>query len=66
MADTGLFYPDLGQQARPAKAWCAVCPVRQACLEYALASCERWGVWGGLTEHERRAVLRSQRRAVAS
>ena len=60
-----LFYPDSGRQAGPAKAWCAVCPVRGACLEHALTAGERWGVWGGLTEDERRAVRR-QRREIAS
>jgi WhiB family redox-sensing transcriptional regulator len=38
-----------------AKRICARCPVREACLEWALAG-ERWGVWGGLTEAERSAL----------
>jgi WhiB family transcriptional regulator, redox-sensing transcriptional regulator len=41
-----------------AKALCAVCPVRERCLDYALAIREPHGVWGGLNEFERRQLLR--------
>ena len=51
-----------GREAK-AKAVCLRCPVREECLEYALRIREPHGVWGGLNEMERRAVLR--RRAVA-
>ena len=47
----------------PAKAVCAMCHVRTACLEYALASRERDGVWGGATEKERRRLLRQRRKS---
>ena len=43
-----------------AKRICAVCPVRQACLDYALETREGHGVWGGLNETERRAILKRQ------
>jgi WhiB family redox-sensing transcriptional regulator len=43
-----------------AKRICAVCPVQQPCLEYALATREVHGVWGGLNETERRAILKRQ------
>ncbi len=43
-----------------AKRICAVCPVRAACLEYALATREPHGVWGGCNEMERRALLRQR------
>ena len=43
-----------------AKAICAVCPVRPECLEYSLRVREGHGVWGGLNEFERRAVLRAR------
>jgi WhiB family transcriptional regulator, redox-sensing transcriptional regulator len=43
-----------------AKRICAVCPVRQPCLEYALATREAHGVWGGLNETERRTLLKRQ------
>ena len=44
-----------------AKAICAGCPARDACLAYALDAGEAYGVWGGLTEDERRAILRQRR-----
>jgi WhiB family redox-sensing transcriptional regulator len=46
-----------------AKAVCARCPVRDACLAYALDTGQWHGIWGGLTEDERRAMLRQQRSA---
>ncbi|MFL5767993.1 MAG: WhiB family transcriptional regulator [Actinomycetota bacterium] len=51
----------LAREAR-AKAFCDRCPVRTDCLEYALDSREGHGVWGGLNELERRAVLRQRER----
>ena len=45
-----------------AKAICVRCPVRIECLEYALAIRENHGIWGGLNEMERRAVLRQRAR----
>ena len=45
-----------------AKAVCAVCPVSAACLEHALSSREREGIWGGTTERERRRILRQRRK----
>ena len=61
--DPEVFFPDKGESARPPKSVCAVCPVRSECLEYALERNERFGVWGGLSERERRRV-RAQRTAV--
>lgn len=43
-----------------AKGVCEDCEVRQACLEYALAAREQYGIWGGLTEIERRGHLRGR------
>jgi WhiB family redox-sensing transcriptional regulator len=43
-----------------AKRICATCPVRVACLEYALAVREPYGIWGGLNEYERRRLLSRQ------
>ena len=45
-----------------AKAICARCPVRIECLEYALRAREPHGIWGGLNEVERRAVMRDRER----
>lgn len=55
----GTSGPALRQTAR-AKAVCAGCPVRSECLEWALESGQDAGVWGGLSEDERRAVKRSR------
>lgn len=56
------FYPGRGESTDAARAVCAVCPVRAECLEYALRIGERYGIWGGTSERERR-VLRRERRA---
>ena len=66
--DTELFFPERGVPAAQAKAVCAGCVVRDACLEYALQNHERFGIWGGLSERERRRVRRAwlSGRAVAT
>lgn len=56
--DPEEFFPERGGSARPAKSVCAQCPVRQECLEYALENDERFGIWGGLSEYERRPLRR--------
>jgi WhiB family transcriptional regulator, redox-sensing transcriptional regulator len=63
--DVEIFYPatDEDDDAEPAKAVCAECPVRQTCLEHALAHREREGIWGGTTERERRRILRQRRKS---
>lgn len=63
--DVEIFFPDPDDdtEAEAAKAVCAVCPVRQACLEHALTHREREGVWGGATERERRRALRQRRKS---
>lgn len=58
--DPDAFYPDKGESTRPAKRICAGCPVTAECLQYALDNNERWGVFGGLSERERRK-LRARR-----
>ena len=61
--DPELFFPERGEPTEPAKAVCAGCPVRGECLDYALTNVERFGIWGGLSERERRAIRRRQVRA---
>jgi WhiB family transcriptional regulator, redox-sensing transcriptional regulator len=58
--DPELFFPESGQtrQISEAKAVCAACPIRTACLSYALRHGVE-GVWGGTTEEERRATRRA-------
>ena len=65
--DPEIFFPEKGGSTLAAKRVCAACPVRAECLEYALAD-ERtsyvtpfhYGVYGGLSPRERRALLRER------
>ena len=61
--DTAIFFPDSDDGAASAKAVCASCPVRDACLEFALVTRQDDGVWGGLDETERRRVRRRRQEA---
>jgi WhiB family redox-sensing transcriptional regulator len=54
--DLEVFFPERGQSAEPARQVCAGCPVRQPCLDYAITNRIAYGIWGGLTERERRAL----------
>ncbi|GGZ38588.1 WhiB family transcriptional regulator [Streptomyces poonensis] len=60
-AQTGadFFFPEPGSSVREAKRICGMCEMRSACLEYALANDERFGVWGGLSEKERLRLRRA-------
>jgi WhiB family redox-sensing transcriptional regulator len=57
--DPEAFFPEKGGSTREAKRICTGCEVRDECLEYALAHDERFGIWGGLSERERRRLKRS-------
>lgn len=54
--DPEAFFPEKGGSTREAKRICRACVVRDECLEYALEHDERFGIWGGLSERERRRV----------
>ncbi len=56
--DPEAFFPEKGGSTREAKRICAGCEVRAECLEFALAHDERFGIWGGLSERERRRLKR--------
>jgi WhiB family transcriptional regulator, redox-sensing transcriptional regulator len=56
--DPEAFFPEKGGSTREAKRICMGCEVRDRCLEYALAHDERFGIWGGLSERERRRLKR--------
>ncbi|MBO0730142.1 MAG: WhiB family transcriptional regulator [Acidimicrobiaceae bacterium] len=58
-----VFYPVSDEDAEQAKAICRGCSVREACLEWALTTREKDGVWGGATERERRRIIRQRRRS---
>ncbi len=60
--DPEIFYPSAEDDASEAKAICHACAVRIPCLEYALATRERDGIWGGASEKERRRLVRQRRR----
>jgi WhiB family redox-sensing transcriptional regulator len=69
--DPELFFPvsDMGPGARQveqAKAVCAQCPVRSACLEYALDNGLDYGIFGGATERERRNLARRSHREASA
>jgi hypothetical protein len=61
-----VFFPGRGETAGPAQQVCARCRVRQQCLEFAVSNRIVYGIWGGLTGPERRALqsdwLRAARR----
>lgn len=64
--DPDLFFPERGASQKEAKAVCRSCVVREDCLEYALENDEKFGIWGGLSERERRRYRRQLARAKAA
>ena len=56
--DPEAFFPEKGGSTREAKKVCTGCEVRAECLEFALSNDERFGIWGGLSERERRRLRR--------
>jgi WhiB family redox-sensing transcriptional regulator len=60
------FFPARGESTRDAKAVCAGCPVREECLEFALRLKVAHGVWGGLSERERRTLRRDRHRSASA
>ena len=56
--DPEAFFPEKGGSTREAKKVCRGCEVRAECLEFALAHDERFGIWGGMSERERRQLKR--------
>ncbi len=68
--DNVLFFGEEGEselekQAREAraKAICQTCPVREPCLEFAMETNQKYGIWGGLTDKERASLKRRRARA---
>ena len=67
--DPDLFFPARGAPTKEAKAVCGGCEVKMECLEYALRHGEKFGIWGGMSERERRRIRRQRalaRRGLAS
>ena len=61
--DPDLFFPERGASTREAEEVCRGCVVRNDCLEYALDNGEKFGIWGGLSERERRRLRRQRAQA---
>lgn len=61
--DPSIFFPRADDDAADAKSVCATCPVAEACLEWALATRQPDGVWGGLTPIERHRLVRRRQKA---
>jgi WhiB family redox-sensing transcriptional regulator len=64
--DPDLFFPERGASTREAKEVCRGCVVREQCLEYALRNGEKFGIWGGMSERERRRIRRQRALARAA
>jgi WhiB family transcriptional regulator, redox-sensing transcriptional regulator len=64
--DPEAFFPEKGGSTREAKRVCVGCAVRSECLEFALRNDERFGIWGGLSERERRRLRMMRREAAIS
>lgn len=57
---SAIFFPERGASLKRARAICAECPVAEQCLEHALTLPERFGIWGGKSEKERRAMRKER------
>ena len=62
--DGDIFFPERGASTRKAKAVCRRCEVQEECLEYAVNNGEKFGIWGGLSERERRAIRKKRGLAI--
>jgi WhiB family redox-sensing transcriptional regulator len=58
--DPDLFFPERGVPNREAVEVCRGCVVREDCLDFALANGEKFGIWGGMSERERRRIRRAR------
>ena len=63
--DPDIFFPEKGGSTAPATSVCASCPVQAECLEYAIVNDIRHGIWGGMSDNDRRKISRERRRARA-
>jgi WhiB family redox-sensing transcriptional regulator len=59
-ANADLFFPERGASTRTAKGICRECQVRVECLEFAITTGEKFGIWGGMSERERRRVRKER------
>ncbi len=61
--DPDIFFPEKGGSTAPATSICQQCEVRSECLEYAISHDIRHGIWGGMSDNDRRRISRERRRA---
>ena len=59
--DPNIFFPEIGENVSVVKKICKACDVREECLKFSLDNDERFGIWGGLSEKNRRQ-LRAQKK----
>ena len=59
-SDPNMFFPERGESTEEAKAVCEGCEIRVQCLEFALANGEKYGIWGGMSERQRRKIRRQR------
>ncbi|GMR02263.1 MAG: WhiB family transcriptional regulator [Acidimicrobiia bacterium] len=64
-ADPDLFFPERGASTRTAKQICRECTVLADCLEFAIVSSEKFGIWGAMSERERRKIRRERQIAAS-
>lgn len=62
--DAEIFHPGRGEPTKHAKAVCVGCVAVEACLHYALSNNIKFGVWGGKSERERRAIRKTDKPAL--
>lgn len=62
--DPDLWFPEMGSKASTAKQICETCPVRAACLEYALQH-QEYGIWGATSERDRARIRRTRAQEAA-
>lgn len=65
-ADTAIFFPEGNSTQKPAKDLCKGCFVKPECLEFALVTNQEAGIWGGMSERQRKRLRRQRRQAQAS
>ena len=63
--DPEAFFPEKGGSTRDAKRVCAQCEVREQCLNWAVDHDERFGIWGGMSERERRRYKKIRKEQTA-
>jgi WhiB family redox-sensing transcriptional regulator len=61
--DPDIFFPEKGGSTAPATSVCSACAVQSECLEYAISHDIRHGIWGGMSDNDRRRISRERRRA---